>query len=430
MTALTVRETQAAATAAGIVVLPVKEDGSKRPDVGSWAQFQETPPSQEFLAKWFPEDGERSGLGFVCGAVSGGLELLDFDERGVLAKFVERCQAAGLGEVIDRGRRGLPRADTGRDHLLWRCEGVEGNTKLAARPCGGPPECRKHQAEKPHVLIETRGDGGYSIAAPSNGRTHESGMSYELLSGSVESIVTITEDERRDLLDVARSFDQMPVTPVTERRAASGRYGARAGDDFNRRASWRSVLEGHGWTWAYKSGALDYWRRPGKARGTSATTGLRGGDPEANYLWVFSTSTELEGGRGYSPFAARAFLDHEGDFKAAARALFSEGFGGGSEPDPQGSAASGDAAQVDLNRFPRSETGNAEAFAALYSASVRYDHRRQRYLLYDEPRWRPDTDGELHRMAKATVRARQRAAMAIEDEDARRSASCTEHRDW
>lgn len=322
-----VRDAALAAADAGIAVLPVKEDGTKAPDVRSWTEFQKERPSPELLAKWFLEDRERSGLGFVCGAVSGGLELLDFDERGVLANFVGRCQAAGLGDAVDRVVAGYHEQTPGGDHLLWRCEGVEGNAKFAARPCLGAPECRKHQAGETHVLIETRGNGGFSIAAPSNGRTHESGEAYELLSGSVESIATITEDERRSLLEAARSFDEMPVTRARAATTAATATTAsmpdvsRPGDDFNRGADWRGLLEPHGWAYAFTSSGLDYWRRPGKSQGVSATTGPRGGDPDANYLWVFSTATPFESERGYDPFGALAVLDHGGDHRAASREL-------------------------------------------------------------------------------------------------------------
>ena len=82
----------------------------------------------------------------------------------------------------------------------------------------------------------------------------------------------------------------------------------------------------HGWTLA-RGGENEYWRRPGKDQGWSAT--LRG-----RVLYVFSSNAApFEPDRAYSPFAAYTLLEHAGDFAAAAAALRSEGYGevGGAE---------------------------------------------------------------------------------------------------
>ena len=48
----------------------------KRPD-GTWKKYQTNHPSDRQLKNWYPG---HTGIGFVCGAVSGGLELFEFDE--------------------------------------------------------------------------------------------------------------------------------------------------------------------------------------------------------------------------------------------------------------------------------------------------------------------------------------------------------------
>src|SRR4051794_29192763 len=65
--------------AAGQSVLPVKRDGSKVP-ARKWAVYQERLATDRELVEWFgPPD--PYGIAIVGGAVSGGLELLDFDQR-------------------------------------------------------------------------------------------------------------------------------------------------------------------------------------------------------------------------------------------------------------------------------------------------------------------------------------------------------------
>jgi putative DNA primase/helicase len=57
----------------GICVVPVATDGSKRPAIASWKQYQETMPTTSELMTWF---GSAEGVGVICGKVSGNLEML------------------------------------------------------------------------------------------------------------------------------------------------------------------------------------------------------------------------------------------------------------------------------------------------------------------------------------------------------------------
>jgi putative DNA primase/helicase len=68
-----------------------------------------------------------------------------------------------------------------------------------------------------------------------------------------------------------------------------------------------------------------------------------------------------------------------------------------------------------LDTFPTTEAGDAEFFAQCTADAVRYDHRRGRWLLFSEHHWRPQTDGEIHRLALEGIRARQRAAVGNKD---------------
>ena len=69
-----------AAHAAGICVIPPKQDGSKAPDAASWTEYQRRLPTDAELTRWYA-DPRRAGIGYVCGRISGGLELLDFDDH-------------------------------------------------------------------------------------------------------------------------------------------------------------------------------------------------------------------------------------------------------------------------------------------------------------------------------------------------------------
>src|SRR5262249_20827172 len=152
---------------------------------------------------------------------------------------------------------------------------------------------------------------------PSNGSTHPTGRPYVRVTGGFETIASYSEEERADLMALARTFDQTPRLEVAPRPrlATTLGDGDRPGDDFNRRATWEDILPD--WTHVYTRGETVYLRRPGKDRGVSATINYGGSD----LLYVFSASTEFDPNRSYSKFGAYARLHHGDDYVAAARAL-------------------------------------------------------------------------------------------------------------
>ena len=77
----------------------------------------------------------------------------------------------------------------------------------------------------------------------------------------------------------------------------------------------------HGWT-LKKRGDNEYWCRPGKTHGTSATL-------KDNVFYVFSTNAfPFEPGHGYSNFHTYTLLEHgKNEWSAAAAALRQQGYG-------------------------------------------------------------------------------------------------------
>jgi hypothetical protein len=322
MAGMTPLEAALAAHAAGLAAVPPREDGTKAP-LGEWKRYQARLPTEAELRAWY-RDG-RAGLGVVCGAVSGGLECLEFEAEATYQTFMEAAQQLDLGALVERVDAGYAELSPGGGvHWLYRCPNVAGNTKLAREP--GP--------DGPKVLIETRGEGGYVITAPSNGRVHPSGRPYVLLRGGFTSIATITPKERAAMHRLARSFDRMPEPerPAAQPAArVEGAGGGRPGDDFNQRAAWAELLQPVGWTLVGRRGDVEYWRRPGKQPpGWSATVGHFRGEAGEPVLCVFSTSTPFEAERPYSKFAAYTLLRHGGDWTAAARDLARRGYGASS----------------------------------------------------------------------------------------------------
>lgn len=276
-----------AAYAAGLCLLPVREDGSKAPDVSSWRAFQTTRPTVEEMREF--DFAHRSGVGLIAGAVSGYRECWDFDDPETYQAFVDAAAACGLGDVVQRLRDGYEDETPGggRRWIVEYPVSVEWrDCTLARRPGrdGEPPT---------KTLIELP---TFAIVAPSNGATHPSGRPYVRLSGGFDRIASYTADKRTALFELAHTLDRMPRPAACDRRPrARTSDSPRPGDDYTARTSWPALLEPHGWTHVYDRDETRYWRRPGKTVGISATTNHAGSD----LLYVFSSSTLFEPERGY-----------------------------------------------------------------------------------------------------------------------------------
>ena len=304
--------------ASGLSVLPADRT-RKCPSVASWKEFQERRPTEAEVDSWFRASDDAVCV--VCGKVSGNLECIDFDNRGEL--FPKWAEALPQG-LFDR--LVIERTPSGGFHVSYRCaEPVCGNLKLAVGMRDG----------KRTTLIETRGEGGLILCAPSQG--------YALCQNDYASLPTLSEEERETLLDAAWKLNELaeeeqPEPPQQEHAPGAVQPVApcgtqvRPGDDFNARGDFRSLLQRHGWKpLRATADGNEHWQRPGKkGDGTSAT--LKDGS-----FYVFSSNASpFEPGKSYSPFMAYALLEHGGDCADAASALAREGYGSTTPQDASG----------------------------------------------------------------------------------------------
>jgi len=295
-------------TKSGLSVIPIKPDGTKAPDLLTWKPFQGEIADPSTLENWF-KNGER-GLAVIGGAVSGNLEILDFDDPERAKDFGKLVEQEGRTGLVER--LPLVRTPTGGFHLYYRCQStVEGNLKLAL-DCNGD------------VQIETRAEGGYVLAPGSPVGCHELQKPYELIRGDLADIPTITTDDREFLLTTARSLNQYFKPAKQLPGSSSVRGGDRPGDRFNVTATWREVLEPHGWVVDHQQADTTHWRRPGKKRGTSATTNHDGKDL---FHCFTSNGHPFEDGNSYEKFTAYTLLTHGGEFKEATLELVKQGYG-------------------------------------------------------------------------------------------------------
>ncbi|MFJ3826208.1 bifunctional DNA primase/polymerase [Streptomyces nodosus] len=323
---------------AGLCVLPIKADGTKKPAV-SWLQHKVTRSTPADHDAWFSGDRPR-GIAVVYGAVSGNVEMIEFEGRaiGLLDEVTEVMEASGLGEPWSAILTGwVTESPSGGRHFRVRVEGgdVPGNRKLASRLAEEheyTDEERQRLREKPNsriirVEIETRGEGGYGLVEPSGGAVHASGRPYVRLTGSPASIPTIGADAMDAIRTVCRMFDTVPVpeAPKTAPKPQEPLPGGalRPGEDYETRADWSDILRGV-FRPVTTRGHTTYWGWADGVGGLKATTGR---DPEKDRLWVFATGSEFTADVPYSKFGAYTLLEHGGNFKAAAAELRRQGYG-------------------------------------------------------------------------------------------------------
>ena len=282
----------------GLAVLPANK-AQKRPCLPQWSEFQTRLPTEDEVRRWFAEPREAQCL--VCGKVSGNLEVIDFDNHGELySKWKDAIPVDLLARLV------IEQTQSGGYHVAYRCQDeVCGNIRLAQGERNG----------KMMTLVETRGEGGLILCAPGDG--------YSLVQGDYTALPVLTKEERETLLNAAWKMNEKPEQGMPKPTGCPDEhFENRPGDDFNARGDVRAVLQKHGWTsLGVQPDGNEYWRRPGKKEGNSAT--LKDG-----VFYVFSSNADpFESNRPYNIFTAYTLLEHNGDFGEAATELLKQGYG-------------------------------------------------------------------------------------------------------
>ncbi|NDC64327.1 MAG: hypothetical protein EBZ59_10170, partial [Planctomycetia bacterium] len=271
--------------------------------------------------------GDADGIGIICGAVSGGLEMVEVEGRArdLLPAIRAAAERLGHADLLARLESGCAEESPsgGLHYVLRVIDGAPlGNVELASRP---DPAAEHGQ----RVLCETRGQGGWFVSAPSAGRTHGTGKSYRLVSGSPATIPAFTTAERDAIYDCFRAVDEMPARPARPVAAAGESTAARRerpdgeilpGDDFDQRASWADAIPPT-WVRLCEGPTADEWSMYADGKRKTAD---HYHDKDRFYIY----DTDCPGSkRLLSKFGLYAWLNHNGDFAAAARDLWRKGYG-------------------------------------------------------------------------------------------------------
>lgn len=291
----------------GLSVIPVD---SKKLPIGTWKKN-----TQELCA---PSESFKNcdGIGLVCGDVSGGVEVIDVDEKYSLDGNLFKKYKQLIFEIDKNLLKKLTVQKTENNgyHLIYKCKEIEGNKKLANRYTT-EEEKKANPKEKIKVLIETRGSNGYIKIAPS--------PKYEIIYGSLNNIKEISALEREILFVCARTLNEVfEAATVNKNSQKTILENVSPFEDWNKRGDVLDLLESEGWALKLKNGAKNLLLRP-------AGTGMWSADwnEDKRIFYVFTSSSEFEQNKGYNPTQVLAKLRFNDDFSECARWLLKEGYG-------------------------------------------------------------------------------------------------------
>lgn len=311
----------------GLSVIPVRDkeevgsDGkvyAKKSAYYKWKRYQTEIITKEDLWKQM-EKQNTCAIATICGPISGNLEVIDID-----TKWKEDAGILLFDAIKDFNKHlysllRIHRSPSGGYHILYKIsdppEELPGNTKLAGRP-PSEAELEQNPKAKPVNFLETRANGGYVLAPPS--------MDYTVHKD--EPIPTITWQERNDLINLAKTFDQIikVVTPAYKPTVKiESFYDENPWEDFNKRCDPIELMARHGWGFENTKNSHNiYFTRPGKTTGISMSF-----REDLRKFYCFTSNSEFDVDTAYSPVDILLTLEFNGDKKALYYHLVNGGYG-------------------------------------------------------------------------------------------------------
>ena len=296
----------------GFKVIPVND---KKQPLCKWKQYQAIQTIDEVKAlNW----SQAYGMALLTG---GDIEVLDIDSKYALDKdsfdtAVFDAIYDALGEE-DFSNMVFTQTQSRGYHIIYKCEKIEGNQKLASRYT--TKDERQHENDKVRVLLETRGENGY-ILIPPTPKYH-----FDNKVRNLSKITTITVQQRDKLMAIMRSFDE--TGEIIKKNAAKTPFevassGRTTIEAFNEAHTPVELIESIGWKYSYSRGENNYYIRSGKNKGVSGCY-----NENLGTFYVFSTSTIFEAGLAYNAFQTYAYIHHGADWSKASKELYKQGYG-------------------------------------------------------------------------------------------------------
>lgn len=276
---------------AGLNILPASSR-EKRPLI-PWREYIKQRPS--FDEVFNERTPHFDALALVCGATSGGVEVVDFDQHAAaFHAFFELAKEWCEPCVVERSQ-------SDGKHLIYRREDCGPSVKLASNKDG--------------VLIETRGQGGICIIAPSKG--------YEIESGDFTLLPILSRGICEKIFSTARTFDEVkkdlrPLHSFPAKIERTQATGDSIADKLRDGFEWLDALKRAGWEFLFENENYFYFSRP--SQNVKGKIGGSFSKSEKFFHCFTSNAPPLEVDRTYSPLQLIAALEYDGDESKAAKA--------------------------------------------------------------------------------------------------------------
>lgn len=308
----------------GFSVIPVSI--SKIPTIKEWRKYQNKPMTSNECEKYFKD---AHGIALICGGYHN-LTAIDFDlKNDITGDLFERFKERVPRNILEKMY--VQKTQNQGYHFVFKCKTVEPSQKLANRlttveekhkmymeyfedPLTRNKALKIAQNYNTLVTIETRGEGGYILIPPSKG--------YEKVYGTIQEIST---EEYNILLESAREVSESGkiIKKDSRYKQCESEWKVTPFEDYNIQGDVISLFFSHGWT-EVKGGGTKNTRlkRPGRSSSSSALF-----DNDSRVFTCFSSSTEFDTNRGYTPVDIFSLLECNGDIGETFKKLIELGYG-------------------------------------------------------------------------------------------------------
>ena len=270
----------------------------------------------------------KNNIGIITGATSGNLEVLDVDTKydltGTLWQELWELIEGTFPDVAETLT--VLSTPSGGKHIAYRCDKIDGNKHLAVRQATqaetddhNKTAKRKKTPEQFKIaLIETRGEGGQVATIPT--------PKYKLIQGTWETVPHISTDVRDGLIAICKSFTQIESPAPYKQKGRKPKYTESPSitpwDDFDQQTDIGQLLESYGWSLASDRGNTARYKRDG-GKDRSHAKVFR----DTNTVHSFTIKEMIPAGESLKPSAVYAHYEWQGDFSAAAKDLYKQGYG-------------------------------------------------------------------------------------------------------
>ncbi len=293
--------------------------GKDKRALGKWKHYRDAQTPEQLRA----EVNKTGNFAVIC---TDGLECIDidakFDYSDTLIDELIKALIFGIDGIEEYL---LPTHTPNHGmHLIYRCKEIkEGNQKLASRYVV-PEDNPTSEHDKTRCLIETRGEGGYFIFPPSMG------YSFDNENTGIDNFVVheITLKQRNQIIEICKTFNEVAKETINKSKKPKIDTKVKGSnktviDDFNSRVYVSDLIESLGFTYYQTRGDFDHYTRPGKKSGVSAAV-----IKDKNKVYNFSGNSPcMDQETTYDSFALYAAINHNGDYSAAAKDLYKQGYG-------------------------------------------------------------------------------------------------------